>query len=131
MQCSKRHVRVLVVDDYPDTAESIGTCLSAAGLETRVTRDGAKALEIANAWHPAVCIVDLTMPRFDGFEIAQRLRSQAWAEQTALIAHTGWTGEEMRQRAHAAGFDGYLTKPADPGDLLRMIEEKVKERSAR
>ena len=127
MQRSKQ-LRVLVVDDYPDTAESVATCLSAAGLETRITRDGVEALEIANAWHPGVCVVDLTMPRFDGFELAQRLRSQGWSGRTVLIAHTGWTGEEMRKRAHAAGFDGYLTKPADPRDLLRMIEEKVKER---
>jgi len=123
--------RVLVVDDYPDTAESMATCLSAAGLETKITRDAVEALGIANVWHPTVCIVDLTMPRFDGFELAQRVRSQKWSERTVLIAHTGWTGERMRERAHAAGFDGYLTKPADPRDLLRMIEEKVKERSER
>lgn len=127
----QRCERVLVVDDYPDTAESMATCLAAAGLQTKITRDGVEALEIANAWQPTVCIVDLTMPRFDGFELAQQLRSQQWSVRTVLIAHTGWTGEEMRKRAKAAGFDGYLTKPADPKDLLQMIEEKVREWSER
>lgn len=131
MQRAKRHLRVLVVDDYPDTAESVATCLSAAGLETKVTRDGAEALEIAKAWHPNVCIVDLTMPRFDGFELAQQVRAEVWSEHTVLIAHTGWTANEMRQRAKAAGFDGYLTKPADPQDLLSLIEAKVEERFER
>lgn len=57
MQCSEHRVCVLVADDYPDTAESMATCLSAAGLETRVTRDGAEAVEIAKVWQPRVCVV--------------------------------------------------------------------------
>ena len=131
MQRSSPPLRVLVVDDYPDTAESMATCLSAAGLETRVTRDSAEALEIAGEWHPDVCIVDLTMPKVDGFELAQKVRAQSWSKQTVLIAHTGWTGNEMRQRAQDTGFDGYLTKPADPSDLLSLIDEKVRERLGR
>src|SRR5205809_7749166 len=86
VSAAKTPVRVLVVDDYPDSAESVARWLALDGFETQVAPDGENALIQANLWHPQVCLVDLGMPKLDGFELAQRLREESWAAGTVLIA---------------------------------------------
>jgi CheY-like chemotaxis protein len=121
-------VRVLVVDDYPDSAESVAWWLELDGFETRTARDGTEALESAMHWHPHVCLVDLQMPKIDGFEVARKLREQPWGKQTVLIAHTGCTTREVRDQARAAGFDKYFTKPTEPQALLQFIQDQTAKR---
>ena len=126
MSAAKPPIRVLVVDDYPDSAESVAGWLALDGFETQVAHDGESALIQASLWHPQVCIVDLGMPKLDGFGLAQRLREESWADGTVLIAHTGYTASEVRHRALQAGFDHYLTKPAEPQEFLRVIENRAR-----
>lgn len=120
-----RQLRVLLADDYPDAADSLAIVLSLAGFEVRVARDGERARERVRAWQPHACVLDLSMPKLDGCELARWIRAQTWNERPVLIALTGWGRPADQQRAQEAGFDRHLTKPADPQDLVRMLLSRV------
>jgi CheY-like chemotaxis protein len=112
--------RVLVVEDHPDTRESLRTLLRAWGHEVEVAGDGAQGLAKALGWRPEVAVLDIGLPRLDGYEVARRVRPAVGGE-VRLIALTGYGAAEDRQRAFAAGFDHHLTKPADPDELRRLV----------
>ncbi len=112
--------RVMVVDDNHDAADSLGLLLALEGAEVRVAYDGPAALEILDAFQPAVVVLDIGMPGMDGLELAQRIRRQPRFRDVALIALTGWGQAEDRRRSRAAGFDYHLTKPVDI-DKLRTV----------
>jgi two-component system CheB/CheR fusion protein len=114
--------RVLIADDYADAAKSLALVLSIAGIEAVIAMDGEEALECAHRWRPHVCVLDMLMPKVDGREVARRIRAQDWGERTLLIALTGRTTAEDRLSATAAGFDQYITKPANPATLVRIIQ---------
>jgi CheY-like chemotaxis protein len=118
----KLPLRVLIADDYVDAAESLALVLSIKGVTTHVAVDGAQALVCANRWRPHICVLDIGMPRLDGCELARRIREQQWTERPLLIALTGWTTERNRRRAFEVGFDHYMTKPADPMMLVRILQ---------
>jgi CheY-like chemotaxis protein len=115
-------VRVLIADDYADAAKSLALVLASAGIETASVMDGEEALACANTWHPHICVLDMLMPKLDGREIARRIRAQAWSRRPLLIALTGRTTAEDRRSALEAGFDGYMTKPADPATIVHIIQ---------
>jgi CheY-like chemotaxis protein len=112
--------RVLVVEDNPDTRESLRTMLRGWGHEVEVAGDGAQGLAKALGWRPEVAVLDIGLPRLDGYEVARRVRPAVGGE-VRLIALTGYGAAEDRQRAFAAGFDHHLTKPADPEELRRLV----------
>ena len=112
--------RVLVVEDHPDTRESLRTLLRGWGHEVEVAGDGAQGLAKALGWRPEVAVLDIGLPRLDGYEVARRVRPAVGGE-VRLIALTGYGAAEDRQRAFAAGFDHHLTKPADPEELRRLV----------
>jgi DNA-binding response OmpR family regulator len=114
-------VRVLIADDYADTAESLAMLLTIAEFETEVALDGEEALARASAWHPHVCVLDLEMPKVDGREIARRIRQQEWSERPLLIALSGWTSLRDQRGALDAGFDHYIPKPVDPAILVGLV----------
>jgi CheY-like chemotaxis protein len=118
----KLPLRVLIADDYVDAAESLALVLSIEGVTTHVAVDGAQALACANRWRPHICVLDIGMPKLDGCEIARRIREQQWTERPFLIALTGWTTEHNRRSAFEVGFDHYMTKPADPMTLVRILQ---------
>jgi two-component system OmpR family response regulator len=115
-------LRVLIADDYADSAESLAVVLSIAGMVTEIAMDGEHALARANHWRPQICVLDIQMPKLDGCEIARRLRGQVWIERPLLIAVTGRTSAHHRRTALEAGFDHYMLKPASPVQLVRIIE---------
>jgi CheY-like chemotaxis protein len=118
----KLPLRVLIADDYVDTTESLALILSIEDVTTHVAVDGAEALACANRWRPHICVLDIGMPKLDGCEIARRIREQKWIDRPLLIALTGWTTEHNRRSAFDAGFDHYMTKPADPMMLVRLLQ---------
>jgi CheY-like chemotaxis protein len=120
-----RPVRVLIADDYPDSAASIAMFLSNAGVETCIASDGEQALIRALDWRPHICVLDVDMPRLNGNEVARRIREQQWAERPLLIAVTGWVNPSNRQTALAAGFDHWVGKPFDPLGLVQLIQDYV------
>lgn len=121
--------RVLIADDYPDAAQSLSLLLMNAGCETRIAYDGNQALAIASAWQPHVSILDLSMPKLDGCELARRLRDHAWGQRCLLIAVTGWTATKHARDAQSAGFDCCLRKPVEPEEILRAIRKRSLERA--
>jgi signal transduction histidine kinase len=113
--------RILVADDNLDALESLATLLSLDGHEVYRARDGAEALEVAEQQRPEVALLDIGMPRADGYEVARRIRCEPWGRGITLVALTGWGQESDRRRSEEAGFDIHLTKPVDPkvvSDLL-------------
>lgn len=114
--------RVLVADDNTDAAESLSEVLRLLGHDVRVAYDGQQALHVAAEFRPEVVLLDIGMPKLNGYETAQRMRSQPWAAQATLVALTGWGEDDDRRRASDAGFDRHFTKPVDPAELLQMLE---------
>jgi CheY-like chemotaxis protein len=113
--------RVLVVEDHIDSARSIDRLLRLFGYEVRVETDGLSAVACAESFAPAAALIDLTLPRLDGFEVAARLRECPATRDSLLVAMTGWAGEQHYQRARAAGFDKHLVKPISVDSLIDAL----------
>ncbi|MEP7056858.1 MAG: response regulator [Caldimonas sp.] len=113
--------RVLVVDDNRDAAEAAAVFLSMAGHEVKAVGDGAEALASAPVFAPDIVVLDIGLPNMDGYEVARRLRAVPETRTSLLIALTGYGQRGDRDRAHEAGFDHHLTKPAEPDELLALI----------
>ncbi len=117
-----RRLRVLVVDDNVDAAQSLGLLLRAMGHEPVVAHDGARALAQVEGFHPDLALLDIGMPGMDGYELARRLREDAALPGLVIAAVTGWGEAQDRARADAVGFDHMFRKPIGSGDLARVIE---------
>jgi CheY-like chemotaxis protein len=91
------------------------------GHDVRDAGDGQEAVEAAEAFWPDVVLLDLGMPRLDGYEAARRIREQPWGKDMVLVALTGWGQDEDRRRTREAGFDTHFTKPVDPSLLERLL----------
>lgn len=113
--------RILVADDNADARESLATLLSLNGHEIYKAEDGADALESAERHRPDVALLDIGMPRANGYEVARAIRGQPWGRSMVLVALTGWGQESDRRRSHEAGFDSHLTKPVDPHVLDELL----------
>ncbi len=119
--------RVLVADDNRDASTSLAMILALSGHETQTAHDGLEALKIAESFHPDVALLDIGMPRLNGYETARRLRSAAWGKGIRLIAVTGWGQEHDREESRRAGFDHHLVKPVDSAALLKLLDERMAE----
>jgi DNA-binding response OmpR family regulator len=115
-------LRVLVVDDNVDAAKALAMLLGYFHCDVEVAFDGESALAAAEHAEPHVGILDLGLPRIDGFELARRIRRLPWARRTMLIALSGWGQEEDRIRSREAGFDLHLVKPVDSQALLKILD---------
>ncbi|HEV2851939.1 MAG TPA: MEDS domain-containing protein [Thermoanaerobaculia bacterium] len=116
-------LRILVVDDHEDAAETLGTILELSGHEVRLAYDGEQALALVRESRPDVVLLDIGLPKVDGYEVARRLRLDPRNEGMTLVAVTGYGREEERDRGIAAGFHHYLVKPVDPGVLQALLDE--------
>jgi PAS domain S-box-containing protein len=115
--------RILVADDNRDAAESMGMLLRLMGNEVRTVHDGIKAVEEAATFRPDVILLDIGMPRLNGYDAARLIREQRWSNGTMIVALTGWGQDEDKRRATEAGFDRHFTKPLDPATLQKLIGE--------
>ncbi|MGH8193105.1 MAG: hybrid sensor histidine kinase/response regulator [Woeseiaceae bacterium] len=113
--------RILVVDDNLDSAESLALLLRHSGHETRTAHDGLEAMETAAAFRPNVMLLDIGMPKLNGYEVARRIRKQPWGKSIVLVALTGWGQEEDRARSREAGFDEHIVKPVEHSALTRLL----------
>jgi PAS domain S-box-containing protein len=117
----RRH-RILVVDDNRDAANSLTTLLRMKGHDVRTAYDGLEAIDATFTHKPDVVLLDVGLPRLNGFDVARRIREGEHARNVVLIALTGWGHEEDRRRSKEAGFDHHMVKPADPVALDRVLE---------
>jgi PAS domain S-box-containing protein len=121
-------LRVLVVDDNVDAAETLGALLAMCGHEVALAHDGARALAQAGTFLPHVVFLDIGLPDLSGFEVAVGMRRIAGVENAMLVALTGWGAEQDRQRSNDAGFDAHLTKPADFDSVDSLLRQAAARR---
>ena len=114
-------LRVLVVDDHTDGATSMCRLLRVLGYDARQAHDGLAGLDAAAEFRPDVALLDIAMPRLNGYDVARRLRAEPWGRQMLLIAVTGWGQENDKLLATEAGFDCHLTKPVAVAELTRAL----------
>jgi CheY-like chemotaxis protein len=119
----ERQRRILVADDNQDAAITLAMLLEAFGNEVRVAHDGAEAVEMAASFRPDAILLDIGMPKLNGYEACERIRLQEGGARAVIVALTGWGGEEDKERARSAGFDRHLVKPIDPGMLEELVAE--------
>jgi CheY-like chemotaxis protein len=113
--------RILVADDNQDSAESMALLLGAMGHDVEIAGDGVEAVERAGRFLPEVILMDIGMPRLNGYDAAQRIREQAWGQDMVIIALTGWGHESDRLQSQDAGCNGHLVKPVSMRDLERLL----------
>jgi CheY-like chemotaxis protein len=117
--------RVLVADDNQDAAEALSLQLQFGGHEVRVAHDGTEALEIAQSFQPDVMLLDLGMPKMDGYAVARAIRLLPWGQRVTLIAVTGWGQQQDRRKTAEAGFDEHLVKPVAEAQLFAAVASGI------
>lgn len=113
--------RVLIVDDNRDSARTMALMLNLKGHETRTAHDGLEAIAAAEDFRPTFVLLDIGLPKLNGFEVARKIREQPWGRDIFLAAMTGWGQEEDRRKSTEAGFNAHLVKPVDFGTLAELF----------
>ncbi len=115
--------RILVVDDNRDAATTMADMLELLGDEVCTAEDGLEAVAMAESFRPEVILMDVGMPRLNGYDATRRIREQPWGKAITVVALTGWGQESDRARSKAAGCDGHLVKPVSLPDLEQLLAE--------
>ncbi len=116
-------LRVLVVDDNVDSADSLSQVMRILGYRVAVAHDGVEAVEMAAGWKPAVALLDIGMPRMSGLEAAAAIRALPGGDRVWLIALSGWGQSEDRRKSREAGFDHHFVKPVDVEALIELVRK--------
>jgi CheY-like chemotaxis protein len=117
----ERSLRILIVDDNVDAADSIAMLLTMEGHQTRTVNTARAALLAAPEFKPEVVLLDIGLPEMDGYEVARHLRAQNGSHLMRLVAVTGYGQPADRRRARAAGFDEHMVKPVEPATLQAFL----------
>ena len=117
--------RILVVDDNPEIVMSLTALLGMSGNTMFSARDGEEAIGVAEQARPDVILLDLGLPKLDGFEVCRRIRQQAWGKEMVVVALTGWGHDEARTKTNQSGFDMHLVKPVDPETLFLVLAATI------
>lgn len=118
---SATRIRVLVADDNRDAVDSLAMMLRLMGHDVETAHDGVEAVQAAASLRPDIALLDIGMPKMNGYEAAHHIRQQPWGKNLVLVALTGWGQEEDKRRAIDAGFDHHLTKPVEPQLLEKLV----------
>jgi DNA-binding response OmpR family regulator len=113
--------RVLIVDDNRDAATTLSMLLKVTGNETRTAYDGLEGFEAATAFRPDIILLDIGLPKLNGYDVCRRIREQPWGKNMVLVALTGWGQEEDRRLSKDAGFDHHMVKPLDFATLTSLL----------
>lgn len=116
-----RRVKILVVDDNHDSALSMAMMLQIMGHDTRTAHDGESAVSTAETFLPEVVLLDIGLPKLNGYEVAQRIREKDWGHSIFLIAVTGWGQDEDHQRSSEVGLNLHMVKPVEPAALEKLL----------
>ncbi len=119
----KSALRILIADDNEDGAKTLSAMLNILGNETWIASDGEAAITAANELCPDIILLDIGLPRLNGYQVCRNIRQEPWGKQIAIVAHTGWGQEEDRQKTLDAGFDYHLVKPANMAKLTQLLNE--------
>ena len=113
--------RVLVVDDNEDNVGALAQLLRQQGHLVETAIDGEAAYDVAERFRPEVVLLDIGMPKLNGYEVCRRIRQQPWGRAMRVFAQTGWGQAEDRRKTEEAGFDGHMVKPVDPAMLQKVL----------
>ncbi len=113
--------RILIVDDNRDGAASLATLLTVMGNDTGTAHDGLEGVELAEAFRPDLIVLDIGLPKLNGYDACRRIRQQPWGKDTLIVAATGWGQDEDRRRSEEAGFAHHLVKPVDLAALQELL----------
>jgi CheY-like chemotaxis protein len=120
MKASARR-RLLIVDDNVDAATSLSMLTEILGHEVRTAHDGLEALDVAAAFRPELILLDIGMPKLNGYDTCRRIREESWGRNIVIAALTGWGQDGDRCQSRAAGFNHHLVKPVDPLMLRKLL----------
>ena len=115
--------RILVVDDNLDAAASLAMLLKLTGNETHTAHDGLEAVEAVANFRPEIVLLDIGLPKLNGYEACRRIREQPWGQNIVIVALTGWGQDEDREKSRDAGFDSHMVKPLDFAALTKLLAE--------
>ncbi len=124
-----RPLSVLIVEDNVDGARMLARFVRLQGHAVRLAFDGEEGLHAVKGFAPDVALLDIGLPKLDGWELARRLR-QMWPDRLLLVAVTGYGTERDREESRRAGFDHHFQKPLDPGVLAGLLREQAERLSA-
>ena len=113
--------RILLIEDDEDSRLLLRRVLERAGMTVVEAETGTQGLRELYGSHPDVVLLDIGLPKLNGYEACRRIREQPWGKRVVLIAVTGWGQEEDRRCSHEAGFDHHVVKPVDPQELRKLL----------
>jgi len=116
-------LRILVVDDNRDSARSLSKLMTLIGHKTQIAYDGLEAVEAAGTFRPEVILLDIGLPKLNGYQACYKIREQPWSKNILIVALTGWGQDEDRRKSKEAGFDGHLVKPVDYAELEKLLAD--------
>jgi CheY-like chemotaxis protein len=116
------HLHILITDDSRMSAKTLGYMLEVLGHKVQCTYDGTSMLAAARAFRPDVIFLDISLPGINGYELCRQIRHDPQLKDCVLVAQTGWSQEEYRQRSLAAGFDYHLVKPVELTDVKKLLD---------
>jgi CheY-like chemotaxis protein len=122
---STKGSRILVVDDNRDAATSLAMLLKMNGSEIAMAHDGAEALTQAESFNPHIILLDIGLPKMNGYDTCRSIRKQPWGEKMMIVALTGWGQDEDRRKSSEAGFNGHMVKPVDHTELMKLLAEAL------
>ena len=120
---AKKRYRILVADDNRDCAESLALMLKLDGHKVHIAYDGVEAVQAAEEFCPDVVVLDIGMPKLNGYEACRSIREQPWGQNMILIALTGWGQDKDKLNTQKAGFNYHLVKPVDPTQLMKLLNK--------
>jgi DNA-binding response OmpR family regulator len=121
--------RILIVDDEPNIVLALEILMKREGYEIRTVGDGERAVEVAEAFRPDLILLDVMMPRMDGFEVCQRIRADASLKDISIVMLTAKGREVEREKGLALGADLYITKPFSTREVVRKVKEMLASKS--
>ena len=113
--------RILIVDDNQDAAKSLDMMLKLMGHDTHLAHDGLAAVQAASDFRPQIILLDIGLPKLNGYDACRRIRQQSWSDCMLIVALTGWGQEEDRRRSKEAGFDYHMVKPVELAALGKLL----------
>ena len=118
--------RILLIEDNVDAGEVLAELLRLSGHEVAIALDGRAGLDLFDQFHPQVVLCDIGLPGLDGYEVAVRMGQRRPEQRPAMIALSGYGNAKDRQRSATAGYDHHVVKPANPAELLRIIDSSMR-----
>ena len=119
------HRRILIVDDNVDAADSLAMMFNALGHDAKTANDGLSALDEADRFRPDLIVLDIGLPKLNGYDVCRHLRERSWAAQVVVVACSGWGRDDDKRKASEAGFDLHMTKPLSATDLQELLVERM------